>query len=62
MNDNLHQDFGMQLDILIELNKLINDSKDIKVKPSLLMIITGTDIAYTLESGVKVVPIGCLKN
>jgi len=47
---------------LIELNKLINDSKDIKVKSSLLMIITGTDIVHTLESGVKVVPIGCLKN
>ena len=62
MNDNLHLDFGMQLDILIELNKLINDSKDIKVKSSLLMIITGTDIVHTLESGVKVVPIGCLKN
>ncbi len=46
---------------LLQLNKLINDS-DIKIKPSLLMIITGTEMAYTTESGVLVVPIGCLKD
>lgn len=47
---------------LLELNRLINESKDIKVKPSALIIITGTDMAFTMESGVLVVPIGCLKN
>lgn len=30
--------------------------------PSLLLIITGSSTAYDLKSGVKVVPIGCLKN
>ena len=47
---------------LLELNKLINDAKEVKTKPSLLMIITGTDMAYTLESGVLVIPIGLLKD
>ena len=31
-------------------------------KPQFLMVITGTDMAYTTENGVLVVPIGCLKN
>ncbi len=30
--------------------------------PSLLLVITGSSTAYDLNSGVKVVPIGCLKN
>lgn len=47
---------------LLELNRLINESKDIKVKPSLLMVITGTDMAYVTTTGVLVVPIGCLKD
>lgn len=31
-------------------------------EPDLLMIITGGNIAYTREDGVKIVPIACLKN
>lgn len=31
-------------------------------EPSFKIIITGTDMAYTTETGVLVVPIGCLKN
>ena len=31
-------------------------------EPNLLMIITGGNIAYTREDGVKIVPIACLKN
>lgn len=47
---------------LLQLKKLIDESDDIKVKPSLLMIITGTDMAYVTENDVLVVPIGCLKD
>lgn len=47
---------------LLQLKGLIDDSSDIKIKPSLLMIITGTEMAYTTENGVLVVPIGCLKD
>jgi predicted AAA+ superfamily ATPase len=31
-------------------------------EPNLLIIITGGDLAYTREDGVKIIPIGCLKN
>lgn len=31
-------------------------------EPDLLMIITSTDMAYTRNDGVKIVPIGCLKD
>lgn len=47
---------------LLQLKKLIDESDDIKVKPSLLMIITGTDMAYVTKNDVLVVPIGCLKD
>ena len=47
---------------LLELKTLIED-KDPKIgKPEFLMVITGTDMAYTTSNGVLVVPIGCLKN
>ena len=49
---------------LLKLKELIsnakNENKNIK-EPDLLMIITGGEIAYTREDGIKVVPIGCLK-
>lgn len=47
---------------LLQLKEIINESDDIKIKPNLLMIITGTELAYTTENGVLVVPIGCLKD
>ena len=47
---------------LLELKRLIDESEHVKIKPSFLMVITGTDMAYTTESGVLVVPIGCLKD
>lgn len=47
---------------LLELKKLIDANERMR-KPEFLMIITGfTDIAYTTENGVMVVPIGCLKD
>lgn len=49
---------------LLKLKELIsnanNENKNIK-EPDLLMIITGGEIAYTREDGIKAVPIGCLK-
>ena len=31
-------------------------------EPDLLMVITGGEIAYTRPDGVKIIPIGCLKD
>lgn len=47
---------------LLELEKLILNNDPKIGKPEFLMVITGTDMAYTTEKGVLVVPIGCLKN
>ena len=47
---------------LINLKKLIKESGEKIPEPGFLMIITGTDMAYTTENGVLVVPIGCLKD
>ena len=47
---------------LLQLKKLIDESADIKIKPSLLMIIMGIDMAYVTENGVLVIPICCLKD
>lgn len=47
---------------LLNLKKLIEESEVIKQKSEFLMVITGTDMAYTTENGVLVVPIGCLRN
>ncbi len=47
---------------LLKLKELIEDNKKMR-KPEFLMIITGfTDIAYTTNDGIHVVPIGCLKD
>jgi hypothetical protein len=50
---------------LLKLKKLIKESvKNKKIdleEPSFLAIITGGEIAYTRDDGVKVIPIGCLK-
>lgn len=44
------------------LKKLIIENEPKIGKPEFCMIITGTDMAYVTETGVLVVPIGCLKN
>ena len=46
---------------LLKLEKLI-DANEYLHQPEFMMIITGTEMAYTLPSGVLVVPIGCLRN
>lgn len=47
---------------LINLKRVISESNESIKEPEFLMVITGTDIAYTTENGVLVVPIGCLKD
>ena len=47
---------------LIKLRNLILEKQPKLGAPEFMMIITGTDIAYTTNNGVLVVPIGCLKN
>ena len=51
---------------LMELKNLIqkaNHDKRAKLRePDLLMIITGGEMAYTRKDGVKIIPIGTLKN
>lgn len=52
---------------LLELQQLIKDhnrdSKGGKMRePDLLVIITGGEMAYTRNDGVKIIPIGCLKD
>ena len=47
---------------LLTLQNLIIQNQPKLGKPEFLMVITGTEMAYTTEKGVMVVPIGCLKN
>ena len=52
---------------LIQISHLIDEfnKKEHQVplrRPDLLMVITGTEMAYTREDGVKVIPIGTLKD
>ena len=51
----------LQLKGLIE--KSINNGKTPSLKsPDLLIVLTGGQMAYTRRDGVKVIPLGCLKN
>ena len=45
---------------LIELRDKIRANN--KKEPKFLMVVTGSDIAYTTKEGVLIVPIGCLKD
>lgn len=51
---------------LLKLKQLIikaNTEKRTKLRePDLLVVITGGEIAYTRSDGVKIIPIGCLKD
>jgi len=51
---------------LLELKSLIqkaNIEKRAKLRePDLLIVITGGEMAYTRKDGVKIIPIGCLRN
>jgi len=51
---------------LLELKQLIqkaNAEKRAKLRePDLLIVITGGEMAYTRNDGVKIIPIGCLKD
>lgn len=45
---------------LLKINKLIEKNDKLN-NPSFLAILTGGEVAYTRPDGVKVIPIGCLK-
>ena len=47
---------------LITLKQLIEKNEPKIGKPTFMMIITGTEIAYKTDNNILVVPIGCLKN
>ncbi|MDH8701053.1 putative AAA+ superfamily ATPase [Dysgonomonadaceae bacterium PH5-43] len=52
---------------LLELKNLIEEKnkaeKQIQLRlPDLLIVLTGGEMAYTREDGVKVIPLGCLKD
>lgn len=52
---------------LLEIKRLVKKKnetgKQIKLRePDLLIVLTGGEMAYTREDGVKVVPIGCLRD
>lgn len=47
---------------LLNLKNLIMEKEPKLGAPKFLMVITGTDMAYTTKNDVLIVPIGCLKN
>lgn len=52
---------------LIELKNLVKEKNEKEKQmtlrlPDLLIVLTGGELAYTREDGVKVIPIGCLKD
>ena len=52
---------------LLEIKRLVAEKNKtenlIKLRePDLLIVLTGGEMAYTREDGVKIIPIGCLKD
>lgn len=52
---------------LLEIKRLVTEKnkteKQIRLQePNLLIVLTGGEMAYTREDGVKIIPIGCLRN
>ena len=43
------------------IDKTLNVTEFPLREPDLLMVITGGEMAYTREDGVKVIPLACLK-
>lgn len=55
------------IDNLLKVKSLIQEANKregrLKIpEPTLMMVITGTEFAYTSKEGVKIVPIGCLRD
>ena len=52
---------------LLEMQNLIREKNKTEAQmplrePDLLIVLTGGEFAYTREDGVKVIPLGCLKD
>ena len=60
----MHDDFPQNcMMILFKIKEANANSNQQKLRlPDLLIVITGGEIAYTRNDGVKVIPIGCLKD
>lgn len=58
------EDAAKHLLEVVNLIRTANDSRPVhKIKePDILMIITGGEMAYSRKDGVKVIPIGCLRD
>lgn len=60
MHDDLFQNC---MTILFKIKEANANSNQQKLRlPDLLIVITGGEIAYTRNDGVKVIPVGCLKD
>ncbi|MCM1531319.1 MAG: DUF4143 domain-containing protein [Bacteroides sp.] len=51
----------LELKHLVELRNAADRKHAIRI-PDLLLVLTGGEMAYTREDGVKVIPVGCLKD
>jgi hypothetical protein len=52
---------------LLEIKRLITEKNQTENRtklrePDLLIVLTGGEMAYTREDGVKIIPIGCLRD
>ena len=52
---------------LVELKRLIREhnkeEKQVPIRePDLMIVLTGGKMAYTRPDGVKIIPLGCLRN
>lgn len=52
---------------LLEIKRLVSEKnkteKQTRLRePDLLIVLTGGEMAYTREDGVKIIPIGCLRD
>lgn len=52
---------------LLEIKRLVKEKsrteQQIRLRePDMLIVLTGGEMAYTREDGVKIIPIGCLKD
>lgn len=60
------QEIEEAADHLVQLQKLIQDQNkvaNVKIQePEFLMVLTGGEMAFTRPDGVKIVPIGCLRD
>jgi len=55
-------DYKNIVSLINEKNKPAKRADDLAKEPDVLIILTGGKVAYADKNGVKIIPIGCLKN